>query len=347
MRKSFKNNIQFATILLLLLCLGCKNKSNTLDTSKFSSLKVMTWNIWGEYNLEPRYTMEGKTARQRVVEIIKDSGADIITMTETYGSAQAISKALDFYYYTPSPEANLTIFSRYPLEDFGNVNGLSPFSFIAATTILPSNQKIRVYNIWLTSGGRHIVAIKDNNLSDAEFNDGDENRYKHIQQLLQHEDFKKDLANKDQIPLIVAGDFNCVSHLDFTEETKASGLNFNRLVANKTSIAMANAGFTDTYRSTNPKITQETLGYTWTTVGLEFTYESDLGFVPIKTDTHPEPEYRNPFARIDFIYSTGENIIPLNSKTIVHHSSNLNRSFPEFPSDHGAVLTTFQINQNK
>lgn len=335
------------TVLLLILSLGCKNKSTALDTSKFSSLKVMTWNIWGRYNLEPRYTMEGKTARERVLDIIKDSDADIITMTETYGSALAISEALNFHYYTPSADANLTIFSRYPLEDFGNVNGLSPFSFIAATAILPSDQKIRVYNIWLTSGGRHIVAIKDKTLSDTEFNDGDENRYEHIQQLIQHEDFKKDLVNKDQVPLIVAGDFNCVSHLDFTEETKANGLNFNRLVANKTSMAMANASFTDTYRSTNPKITQETLGYTWTTVGLEFTYDSDLGFVPIKTDTHPEPEYRNPFSRIDFIYSTGENIIPLNSKTIVHHSSNLNRSFPEFPSDHGAVLTTFQINQNK
>ncbi|WP_178338836.1 endonuclease/exonuclease/phosphatase family protein [Arenibacter nanhaiticus] len=307
----------------------------------------MTWNIWGRYNLQPRYTIKGKTAQKRVIDIIQESEADIITMTETYGSAQAISEALNFYYYTPSPDANLTIFSRYPLEDFGNLDGLSPFSFIVSTAILPGNQKVRVYNIWLTSGGRHIVAIKDKNLSDADFNNGDENRFEHIQQLLQHKEFKKDLANKDQVPLIVAGDFNCVSHLDFTEETIANGLNFNRMVANKTSIAMASAGFTDTYRSTNPIITQETLGYTWTTVGFEFTYESDMGFVPIKTDTNPEPEYRNPFARIDFIYSTGENILPLNSKTIVHHSSNLNRSFPEFPSDHGAVLTTFQINQNK
>lgn len=344
MKKIFTYTTPITALLILVLILGCKSTSTAQETNDLATLKVMTWNIWGKLNLEPRYTIAGKTARQRVIDIIKDSKADIITMTETYGSAKAISEALNYYYYTPSPDANLTIFSRYPLENFGNIEGLSPFSFIVATAILPSNQKVRVYNIWLTSGGRHIVAIKDENLSDAAFNNGDENRYEHIQQLLQHKDFKKDLANRDQIPVIVAGDFNCVSHLDFTKETKKDGLNFDRLLANKTAIAMANAGFTDTYRATNTQITKETLGYTWTTVGLEYTYESGMGFVPITTATHPEPEYRNPFARIDFIYSIGKSIIPINSKTIMHHTSNLNRSFPEFPSDHGAVLTTFKLN---
>jgi len=107
------------------------------------------------------------------------------------------------------------------------------------------------------------------------------------------------------------------------------------------------ASFTDTYRTTNPKITKETLGYTWTSVALEFTYESDMGFVPINSETNPKPEYRNPFARKDFINSIGNKLLPLNSTTIVHHNSNLSRSFPEFPSDLGAVLTTFKINPNK
>jgi len=344
MKKIFTFAAQVTTLFILVLTLGCKSTSTAQETNDLAILKVMTWNIWGKLNLEPRYTIGGKTARQRVIEIIQDSKADIITMTETYGSAKAISEALNYYYYTPSPEANLTIFSRYPLENFGNLDGLSPFSFIVATAILPSNQKVRVYNIWLTSVGRHIVAIKDKNLSDTEFNSGDENRYAHIQQLLQHTDFKKDLANRDQVPIIVAGDFNCVSHLDFTKATKKKGLNFGRLLANKTAMAMADTGFTDTYRSTNTQITKETLGYTWTTVGLGYTYESDIGFVPIKTAKHPEPEYRNPFARIDFIYSIGKSINALTSKTIIHHKSNLNRSFPEFPSDHGAVLTTFELN---
>lgn len=347
MKTLLKKCISSLLIAMLTINVGCKSKeiihSTKEENLKLSQIKVMTWNIWGKLNLEPRYTINNKTARQRVIDILVDSKADIITMTETYGSAKAIAEALNFYYYTPSPDANLTIFSRYPLVDFGNVEGLSPFSFIKATVNLPNNKKIKVYNIWLTSGGRHIVEVKNEKLSDEDFNNGDENRYKHMQELLQHKDFKDDLENKDKIPVIVAGDFNCVSHLDYTEETKSKGLNYNRIISNKTSLAMANIGFKDSYREANPEITRETLGHTWTTVGLEYTYESGKGFVPIETKPHPEPQYRNPYTRIDYIYYTGKILKAISSKTIIHHRSNYKRSFPEFPSDHGAVLTTFRV----
>ncbi len=200
------------TFTLLLLISSTIHKPN--------SIKVMTWNIWGRLNIDPRYTIDSKTGRDRVIEIIRKSDADIVTMTETYGSAADIAKALKFRYYTPSPDANLTIFSRYPLANFGNLRHLSSFSFIKATVNLPNNKKVKIYNIWLTSGGRHIVEIKNTAISDEVFNNGDENRYNHLQELLQHPDFKNDLANKDEIPLIVAGDFNCISHLDYTKETK-------------------------------------------------------------------------------------------------------------------------------
>ena len=340
MNKVLKYNFSIIFIILIVLNFGCK-KNKTLSNT--TELKVMTWNIWGRLNLEPRYTINGKTARERVVEIIKESEADIITMTETYGSAAYIAEALKYHYYTPKADANLTIFSRYPIENFGNVKDLSPFSFIAATAKLPNNKKVRIYNIWLTSGGRHIVEIKNQTLSDQEFNEGDENRHEHIQELLQHQDFKQDLANKDEIPLIVAGDFNCVSHLDYNQETKSKGLNYNRILANNVSLAMQKNGFVDTYRFVNSNITNKTLGYTWTTVGLEYTYVENQGFVPITSKTHPEPEYRDPFARIDFIYCAGDGIKPISSKTIINHASNTNRSFPEFPSDHGAVLSVLQV----
>lgn len=321
---------------------GAKEDSKALD-AEVIQLKVMTWNIWGRLNQDSRYTINGNTARKRMIEIIRESKADIITMTETYGSAADVSKALGYHYYTPSPDANLTIFSRYPLQDFGTIKNLSPFSFIVATAQLSNGEKIRVYNIWLTSGGRHIVEIKNKNLTDKDFIAGDENRYNHIQELLQHPDFQKDLANKNIIPVIVAGDFNCVSHCDYTQETKEKGLNYARILPIATSLAMEKAGFVDTYRFIHPKLTQETLGHTWTTVGQGFTYETEKGFVPVVKN--PKPEYGDPYARIDFIYCAGKKIKPITSRTIVHHSSNNTRSFPEFPSDHGAVLTSFLFSQ--
>lgn len=305
------------------------------------TLKVMTWNIWGQLNQDPRYTNNEKTARERTIEIIGQSGADIIAMIETYGSAADIAKALKFHHYTPSAGANLCIFSRYPLTDIEPLVGLSPFSFIAATVNLPDGQKIRVYDIWLTSGGRHIVEVKNKELSDLDFCAGDDLRYDQLQKFLSHDDFQEGIANSADTPVIVAGDFNCVSHLDHTRGTRHSKLNQGRVLSIKVSRAMHKAGFSDTYRQSNPDILDSTLGHTWTTVGMGYKYVSGQGFVPVKNN--PNPQYRDPYARIDYIYSMGSRLEAIQSTVITHHPSQSRRSFPEFPSDHAAVLTEFKI----
>jgi exonuclease III len=303
----------------------------------------MTWNIWGQLNQDPKYTIHSKTARDRTIEIIRQSAADVVAMIETYGSAADIAKALDFHYYTPSAAANLCIFSRYPLTDVEPLTGLSSFSFIAATVNLPGGTKVRVYDIWLTSGGRHIVAIKDKQLSDADYCAGDDLRFDQLQKFLAHADFRKHTANSDQVPVIVAGDFNCVSHLDHTVVTRQSKLNQSRVLPIKVSKTMHKEGFSDTFRQSNPDILDSTLGHTWTTVGTGYQYVSGKGFVPVKE--HPQPEYRDPYARIDYIYAIGSRLEAINSRVISHHRSQSERSFPEFPSDHAAVLTEFQIRQ--
>ncbi|MEM7454321.1 MAG: endonuclease/exonuclease/phosphatase family protein [Planctomycetota bacterium] len=304
-------------------------------------LKVMTWNIWGRLNEDPRYTVNDSTARQRTIEIIRESGADVIAMIETYGSAETIAGELGFHFYTPDSDANLCIFSRYPLSEFGPLEGLSAFSFIAATVTLPAGLKVRLYNIWLTSSGRHIVEIKNNELSDSEFDSGDDVRFEQLSRFLEHADLSRHLANAGQTPVLVAGDFNCVSHLDHTVGTRHSGLNHRRVLACRASKAMRRAGFADTYREANPDVLESTLGHTWTTVGRGFVYEEGNGFVPV--EVNPAPEYRDPYARIDFIYSCGAALQPVASAVIARHRLEDTRSFPEFPSDHAAVLTTFAV----
>ena len=315
--------------------------NDSIKSEPKTSLKVMTWNIWGRLNQDPKYTIADKTARERAIDIVRRSGADIVAMIETYGSAADIAKSLNFHHYTPSADANLCIFSRYPLTEFGSLKGLSSFSFIAATVNLPDGNKIRVYDIWLTSGGRHIVAIKNSELTDAEYGAGDDLRYDQLRKFLAHDDFQTHLANADQVPVIVAGDFNCVSHLDHNAVTRQSNLNQSRVLPIKVSKAMHKEGFSDTFRQANPDILEATLGHTWTTVGTGYQYVSGKGFVPVQD--HPEPEYRDPYARIDYIYSTGSRLETIDSTVITHHPSQSERSFPEFPSDHAAVLTEFQI----
>lgn len=306
-----------------------------------SELKVMTWNIWGKRNQDPRYTVEKTSARDRTIDIIRESGADIVAMIETYGSASDIADAIGFHHHTPANDANLCLFSRYPLTNIELLAGLNPFSFIAATVTLPRGQKVRVYDIWLTSGGRHIVEIKDESVSDGQFARGDDNRFEHLRQLLRHPTFERDVESADSVPLIVAGDFNCVSHLDHTEATRIAKLNHSRMLSIKVSEAMQEAGFIDSYRAAHPTISTNTLGHTWTTVGTDYVYKPEEGFV--RTDNHPRPQFQNPYARIDYIYALGKLLQVVNSEVITQHPEHQNRRFPAFPSDHAAVVSTFKV----
>ena len=95
-------------------------------------------------------------------------------------------------------------------------------------------------------------------------------------------------------------------------------------------------GFADTFRQSNPDILDSTLGHTWTTVGTGYQYISGKGIVPVKE--YPQPEYRDPYTRIDYIYALGSGFEAVRSRVISHHRSQAERSFPEFPSDHAAQI---------
>ncbi len=84
-----------------------------------------------------------------------------------------------------------------------------------------------------------------------------------------------------------------------------------------------------------------TLGHTWTTTGKGYKWISGKGFVVDKENS--QPDRRALYARIGFIYSTGKDLKPIESRVIKHYRNYTKRSFVEFPSDHAAVLTTFKL----
>ncbi len=151
--------IRALALSLFLLAFAASSLQGAPDAT--AEIKVLAWNIWGKLNQASKYDFQGKSARTRMIEILKDSQADVICMIETYGSAADIAKSLGYHYYTPGATANLTIFSRYTLSDVGGLEGLSPFSHIKATAHLSEKLKVKIHCIWLSSGGRHIVAIKN------------------------------------------------------------------------------------------------------------------------------------------------------------------------------------------
>lgn len=60
------------------------------------------------------------------------------------------------------------------------------------------------------------------------------------------------LAEVNQIPIIMGGDFNIYSHLDWTEATKDLYLHGGAVVNWTVSKTMESAGFKDSFREINP-----------------------------------------------------------------------------------------------
>ena len=94
----------------------------------------MTWNIWhgGREDGE-------KIGPQRVMEVIRQSKADIVAMQETYGSGEWISEQLGFHFH-PRDSTNVSIHSRYPvLED---ISVFEKFKCVGALLELPEGRKL-------------------------------------------------------------------------------------------------------------------------------------------------------------------------------------------------------------
>jgi exonuclease III len=262
-------------------------------------LLVMAWNIWhgGRH--------QGKEVGvQRVVEIIKNSGADVVLMQETYGSGEKIADALGYYYFYRS--SNLSVMSRYPfLESY---DSFKPFNFGCVNIDLGNGKQVLFCPIWLhylPNTGAYVKTGKA--MPDTIVHREWQTRGREMRFIL------GELAAFDQGQkrnLVVGGDFNSGSHLDWTDRNKENY--YGLVVEYPVSMQMQEAGFTDTYRSIYPDETTH-LGRTWSPV-----FKSDMQ------------------DRIDYIYYKGEALEPIGSQVIEDHSLG-------FPSDHAAVITHFRL----
>lgn len=300
-------------ILLFAVCFsfsGCRSRT----------LKVMSWNIWHAGHLEEY----GSKACEGVIGLMKESGADVIMVIETYGASDMIADSLGFYHRLISD--NLSVYSRYPIvKTYTFPDYVSTFNF-GGVEINVCGQRVRVFNTWLhylpdarlvpvDSTEAQILAWDNAGVRDEEI--------KAIIDVIQPV-----LDESDKIPVIMGGDFNIHSHLDWTEETKNMYRHGGAVVRWTVSSEMEKAGFRDSFREVNPDPV-ENIGTTWLA-------EADENASPVRQD------------RIDFIYCHGEGIRTLSSVCV---DNNLGQSLlyggKEFfyGSDHGFVLSEFKISR--
>lgn len=259
------------------------------------SLDVMSWNIWhgGREDGE-------EDGPRRVVEVIRESGVDVVAMQETYGSGPRIAEALGFHFHERG--TNVSILSRYPVVEDLSVG--EPFQCVGALLELPDGGRAAVFSIWQPySAEIWEEGTRDIGDPEAMLAACDASR-ESLTAL--HAALEERLAGPayEGVPVIVAGDFNSMSHLDYGEV----GLDqYGVAVDWPTSHVLWEAGFTDAYRETHPVIDRER-DSTW-------------------TPRFPAQEQD----RIDFVFHRGAGWRATESEVIRTHLEG-------FPSDHAAVV---------
>lgn len=264
-------------------------------------LRVLAWNIWHGGRRKGR-----DAGVQRVVDVIRECNADIVLMQETYGSGPRISGRLGFDYFLRS--SNLSVMSRYPIVATHRL--ASGFRFGGVTIELRPGKTVQAYSLWIN----HLPSVRKqlaDGASADELRAADQKtRGKEIAailaQLLPH------LAKAPDVPVIVGGDFNSGSHLDWTKAAAEQPHHHGRVVTWPVSQAMADANFIDAFRTAHPDPVAAP-GHTWSP---EFSGE------------HQD--------RIDYVYARGDDWRVLDSRVLSHHEDG-------WPSDHAATFASLDL----
>ena len=272
---------------------------NTALTTKNKSLNVISWNIWHGGRRDGE-----KEGLERTIGILKDNRPDLICMQETYGSGPIIADHLQFIYYYRS--SNLSVMSRYPITR--TLGFYEPFRFGGVTVELPDSQQVNVFSLWINHlpGVNEMVhAAKDqNDIIPEEM----KTRGKEIQEIIAT--LPDLLEERDSVPIIVGGDFNSPSHLDWKDNT--ASIHLGLTVEWPVSKFMAEAGFKDGFRTVHSDPMKH-YGRTWS---------------PKFTEVWQD--------RIDYIYYSGEKLDCVDAKM-------LDQWDPQWPSDHAGVWCQFEL----
>lgn len=299
---------------LILFCLLCSTACAS-HSGNDRSLKVLAWNVWhrGHSEAYPEKACQG------TIGILKHSGADVVLMVETYGAAPMVADSLGYAYHLISD--NLCIYSRYPILEKYAFDRIGGFNF-GGVKVDVEGKPVRLFATWLhyLPDARRVPTSESEDTILRWEKEG--TRDDEIETILS--ELKPMLAETDSIPLIMGGDFNIHSHLDWTEATRYLYHHGGAVVRWPVSLAMEKAGFKDSFREMNPDPVEKP-GVTW--LSAEDGTESRMD-------------------RIDYIYYQGKTIQAVASEC---YDQSVGKAFRFegkdffYPSDHGFVLTEFRL----
>lgn len=302
--------------------------------------KVMVWNIWGKNGQDPalNYIYEGTTytQRERIAMLMKHYKADVIGVVETYGNRPFLLQQLGFEHSTYIQDSesylgNLSILSRYPVTK--DITFGSEHNHMGSDITISDERQLIFYSTWFTSSDM-CQWMKVPTISDQEGIEWDKKgRLDAAKRVINNIKSNGFDATANEKPVIVVGDHNTISHLDYIESTVGLPQNYGRgVIKNPVSSHFTENGFTDSYREVKPD-------------PIEFpalSHDPLSGYVNSKvyspTGWH---------IRIDFIYYQSKALVPVESVIVDRFLDGKtigisNKGQYAFPSDHAAFVTTFE-----
>lgn len=239
-------------VLFSLLFISC--------SEKHQSLKVLGINVWNEGEIVPN-------GFKGIVDIIDQTDSDVVLLQEvrSQGTINTLIDSLQKRgkaYYGKCLTISSAIMSKYPLTDIQSSTELGKDSYaFTKGTIKVKDQQITVYSIhldWLYVGyylGRGYCGTTWEKL-DAPVIDAD-SLLRYTAQSRRIKEVKALIANMKQEEakgnlVILGGDFNEPSHLDWQEDTKNVRDHSGMVINWDCSMLLQTAGYKDTYRDIYP-----------------------------------------------------------------------------------------------
>lgn len=310
-------------LVLLMLATACTGDDATDSASPAPeapaasgdavTLKVMSFNV--------RYG--GTYGYEHIVEAIEAAEADVVGIQEAAGKTRQIAEDLGGWYAAP----RLQIVSRFPIleppessSEWGA--GIDSKGRWAYIEVAPGRY-VTMMNTHLPCCpyGPYRIARKDVGLKDV-LKGEESRRGPAIREQLRAAQPVIDLG----LPSFMTGDYNQPSPRDWTADAVAARDDASYPVVWPATQAMEDAGYTDSFRAVHPDAVAKP-GITWTP-----------GNGP---DQIIKPD--EVLDRIDFVWAFGD-ATPVDSAVVGENGSEYTDiGIDQWPSDHRAVVSTFEV----
>ena len=302
------------------------------------TLRVLSWNVLHGAN-------DVTDGPEKALAVIKESRADVVLMQESYDIngdrpklGAWLAEQLGWNQWQ-GDSPHLCILTPY---DIAETFSQEPWHGVGARLVDESGRSFIAWSIWLDYRAFITYALReDPDMSDADLIALESVGSSRLPEATRIVARLKALGQLESpIPVLVGGDWNTPSHLDWTLDTSRV-YKRRRDLPLPVSLAMKDAGFIDTYRVVEPNPVQSP-GITWSPM-FRMSGGTEQGFERIDRVYLKDPVVdgsggvdRDQPVKSSTLQPRGAKVYPL-----VWESDEIPVLERTFPSDHGAVLIEF------